>query len=351
MKITIERSGVMPDGREILSYTMTASSGMSATVLNLGGTLQKLMVPGPDGKIVDVICGFDDVQMYLVSGGYQGALVGRCANRIGGARFELDGETYDLYQNDNDNSLHGGKLGFSFRLWDVKASVKEGNGVLELSFFSPDGDEHYPGNLQVNVTYVLEEKGSLAIHYRAETDKATIVNLTNHSYFNLDGYADGGIEKHTLWMDTDRINNVDGGLIPDGTFTATAGTPYDFSEAKPIGRDFGADHPHMKQCEGYDTNFCVRDYTGDLRHIATLTGTSGRRMRVFTDQPCVQVYTANMVDPEDPAFKGDVKQYKHCAVALETQAMPDSINHEGFTNVVLRPGEVYDKTTILDFTK
>jgi len=351
MNINIKKVGIMPDGRDIMAYTMAAESGYAATILNLGGTLQRLIVPDKAGNPLDVVTGYDDPGTYIGNGAYFGALVGRCANRIAGGRFTLDGKTYDLYQNNGENSLHGGKLGFSFRLWDVTASVKEGNGILTCTFFSPDGDENYPGNLTTTVTYILQEQGSLSIHYKAVTDAATVVNLTNHTYFNLDGYANGGIQKQTLWMDCDRFNEVDETLIPTGKLLPVKGTPYDFTVAKEIGRDFGSDYPHMVQCRGgYDTNFFVRDYTGDLRHIATLTGQSGRTMRVYTDQPCMQVYTGNFLSPENPMLKGDVKCYQYAAVALETQAMPDAINQPGFTEVVLRPGEEYNRTTVFDFS-
>ena len=240
MTILMKKVGLMPDGRDIMAYTMSSESGYSVTVLNLGGTLQRFIVPDKAGNPLDVVCGFDDPNMYLVSGGYFGALVGRCANRIADGRFTLDGKDYELYLNDEPNSLHGGKKGFTFRLWDVSASVVEGNGVLKLSVFSPDGEDNYPGNVTATVTYVLQEQGSLSIHYQATTDAATVMNMTNHAYFNLDGYLNGGIEKHTLWMDCDRFNEVNDVLIPTGKLIPVAGTPYDFLQEKALGKDLHA---------------------------------------------------------------------------------------------------------------
>lgn len=352
MKIEISKAGCMPDGQPIISYKAVGEKGFSVDILNLGGIIRDIRVPDEKGNAESVVCGFDRAEDYLVSGGYFGALVGRCANRIGNARFELGGKTYRLLANNGKNHLHGGKTGLTFRLWNVSASLESDRAVISLHTFSEDMEDGYPGNLGVQVVYTVEECGRLTIRYTATTDADTVVNLTNHSYFNLGGLKNGGIEHHRLTLDCDRINCVDEGLVPTGEFENVAGTPYDFRKEKELGRDFASQHPHMIQCCGYDTNFCAAHYDGTVRKIAELRDpASGRHMTVLTDQPCVQVYTANMVNPDDPAFAGGVRQYRHCAVALETQAMPDSINHEGFTPVVLHPGEVYDRTTVFDFSK
>ncbi len=338
-----ESFGKLPCGCEVTAYTLENGTHTSARILNYGGIIANLWVKDKDGNPADVVCGFDTIDGYLTSGGYQGALIGRIGNRIGGAKFTLDGKEYTLYRNDGDNSLHGGKVGFNAKLWQV-ASTDGEEPCLILTMTSPDGEEGYPGTLQVKVTYTLTASGALSIHYEAETDKPTIVSMTNHAYFNLGGYASGLINDHTLWLRSDRINSVDNHLIPDGTFAPVAGTPFDFNEEKTIGAHFG------EGFDGYDHNYIFSDFDGTVKLQAILCDPkSGRCLKLYTDRPGAQIYTANAINPEDPVFKGGVKQAVHCAVCLETQAMPDSINHEGFTNTVLRPGEKYDTTTVFAF--
>lgn len=341
----------LPCGRSVYAYTLANHSGTSVRVMNLGGTLLNIWVKDKNGKAEDVICGYDEVDTYLHTGGYQGALIGRYGNRIGNACFTLDGKTYHLYKNDGENHLHGGKNGFDKKLWTVTEAGNEEEPSLILNCVSPDGEESYPGTLTVTVIYTLTAKGALSIHYLAMTDAATILNLTNHSYFNLSGYQNGNIGTHTLWMDACAINGLGAGLIPDGTILPVDGTPYDFRTEKSVGDSLAADHPMVRELNGFDNNFIFADYDGKLKLRALLRHpASGRTMRMYTDQPCVQLYTANMIDESAHPFKNNVPQKKHCALCLETQAMPDSINHPGFTNVILRPGEAYDRTTIYEFT-
>ena len=340
-----------PCGADIYAYTLSNKSGTSVRILNLGGILNSIWVKDKNGEAADVICGFDSVNGYLTSGGYQGALIGRYGNRIADGRFTLDGVTYDLYKNNGKNHLHGGEHGFNSKIWSVIESGTEEEPALILTYVSPDGEENYPGTLTVTVIYTLTAKGGLSIRYLAMTDKATILNLTNHSYFNLSGYQNGDIGSHTLWMDADCINGLREGLIPDGNILSVEGTPYDFRKEKSVGEALAADHPMIKEFNGFDNNFIFAGYNGLMKLRATLKHpASGRKMDVYTNQPGVQLYTANMINEKDPPFKGNVPQTKHCALCLETQAMPDSINHPGFTNVVLRPGEVYDYTTVYEFT-
>lgn len=343
--------GTLPCGCRVYAYTLTNASGVSVRVMNLGGTLLNLWVKDRNGSVEDVICGYDTVDAYLNSSGYQGALIGRYGNRIGGAKFTLDGVSYQLYKNDGENHLHGGKSGFDKKMWTVTEAGSENEPALILNCVSPDGEESYPGTLTVTVVYTLLASGALSIHYMAMTDKATILNLTNHSYFNLSGYQNGNIGSHTLWLDANAINGLGTGLIPDGTVLPVDDTPYDFRTEKSVGDGISSEDPRIRELNGYDNNFVFQNFDGTMQLRARLRHpASGRVMKMYTNQPCVQLYTANMIDETAHPFKNGVPQRKHCALCLETQAMPDSINHPGFTNVVLRPGEVYDRTTIYEFS-
>ncbi len=340
----------LPCGCEVTAYTLSNSSGTSARILDYGGTLVNLWVKDKSGNPADVICGFDNIAGYRTSGGYQGALIGRFGNRIAKAKFTLDGETYELFANDGVNHLHGGKSGFDRKFWSVKEAGTDNEPALILTYTSPDGEENYPGTLTVTVTYKLTECGALSIHYLAMTDRATILNLTNHAYFNLSGYENGNIGSHTLWMDADAINGIDNEFIPDGMIVPVAGTAYDFNTARSMADAIADPDPRVRAVNGFDNNFIFANYDGKIHLRATLKHpASGRIMNMYTDQPCVQIYTANMINEQDPPFKNNVPQTRHCAMCMETQAMPDSINHDGFTNVILCPGEVYDRTTIYAF--
>lgn len=344
-----ELFGRLSCGCEVFAYTLSNNSTTSFTVLNYGGIIKNIYAADKNGKIDDVVLGFDALESYLTSAGCQGALIGRVANRIGGGKFTLDGKTIQLYQNDGNNTLHGGKTGFDKKLWNVE-TVDGDEPKAVLTYISADGEENFPGKLDVKVTYTLTKDGAVALHYEATTDKPTVINMTNHAYFNLGGYSSGVIDDNLLWLDCDKMNSVDNELIPDGKFIDVKGTPYDFTTERRVGDGFDADHPLMKFFGGYDNNLVCRNYDGTLKLRAKLTDpNSGRKLECYTDQPCVQIYTGNMIRLDDPAFKGGIPQYKHCAVCLETQAMPDAMNHEGFTDITLRPGEKYDTTTVFAF--
>lgn len=322
----------MADGTVVHAYTMERG-GIRATVLELGGILQSLMVPDCDGKCADIVCGFDTVKGYLTGGGYHGALIGRYANRIRDGRFVLNGEVIHLNKNENNKcTLHGGNCGFNARIWQVAPEQGETEDRLILTLFSPDGDEHFPGNLQVKVTYTLQDDRSLSIRYEADTDRDTVVNLTNHSYFNLGGYDSGDICEHRITIRADAYAQVDADLLPTGEAVDVSGTAFDFR----TGAAIAGEYDHSFFLDGSDIAVDVTDPK------------SGRRMQVQTDMPALQFYTGNFLGG-DVAFKGNVPQKKHHAFCLETQFSPDSPNQPQWPSAVLHAGDHYDKTTVFRF--
>lgn len=347
-----ELFGKLPDGTEVSAYTLSNGSIVSARIIDFGGTVVNLWVKDKEGSVADVICGFDGIDGYLNAKGYQGAIIGRVCNRIHNSRFTLNGKDYELFANDGVNSAHGGKIGFNKRMWGTETIDDEASPAVVMTYVSPDMEENYPGTLTVSVTYTLEERGALRIDYHATTDKDTIVNLTNHMYFNLAGYDKGTICDQIMQIDADYINDQDYELIPTGDIVSVAGTPYDFREEKQIGRDFDSEPSMDRQGGGYDNNYIINGYDyPTVKKCALLKEPdSGRMMEVYTNQPCVQIYTSNMIDENDLPFKNGVAQRKNCAVCFETQKMPDSINHPGFTDTVLKPWEVYDYTTVYAFS-
>ena len=347
--INKELFGKKPDGSEVYAYTLTNKSGASARILTMGGILANLYMPDRDGKLADVIFGFDSVDDYLNGGGYQGALIGRYGNRIGSGRFTLNGVTYQLALNDNGkNHLHGGNVGFNQMLWDAVPFETADSCGLILTLISPDGEENYPGKLDVKVTYTLTDKNELKIHYEAESDADTIVNLTNHSYFNLGGYSSGNILDHTLWVDADSITEINGDLIATGKAYPVGGTPFDFRKPEKIGARIEADDPQIKFGGGYDHNFNLNKGSAFAKAAELYDEKSGRVMSVYTDQPGVQIYTSNMMNG-DVKFKGGLAQIPRSAICLETQHAPDSPNHPEFPTTTLRAGEKYDTTTVYAF--
>lgn len=353
-QIEICSLGSLSDGRLVTGYWLQNEAGMRVLISDLGGTILQLIVPDRDGNFADVVCGYDDMAALEASEGYVGALIGRFGNRIGGASFQLDGKTYRLYPNDKGNHLHGGRIGFDRRTWRV-VPLEGNEPSLVLSLLSPDGEEGYPGTLNVCVTYTLTADNALKIHYHATTDQTTPVNLTNHAYFNLGGYDSGLIFDHILCLDASDYLQTDEELIPTGIRVPVEGTPFDFRFPKTIGRDFTPDDRcrDMYLAGGYDHcfNFTSGEATdgsvplrGYLEHPA-----SGRRMELYTDLPCVQFYSGNFLVDDGNAFKNGVTKKKQMALCLETQKMPDSMHHDTFTNVMLRPGEEYDYTTVYRF--
>lgn len=348
--ITKRYFGTIDKGQEVYCYTMKNAAGMTVTICEFGGAIVEVRVPDKYGRHTDVVAGYDSLRDYVLASGYLGALIGRTGNRIARGKFTLDGESYSLYINNGVNSLHGGKVGYSHRVWTVKPVDGE-EPKLILTLHSPDGEEGYPGNLDVTVTYSLLNNNALSIRYEAVTDRRTPVNLTNHVYFNLGGYASGKIFDHVMQMDADAYLPTDSTLIPTGEIRSVAGTPFDFREPKTIGRDFGEENEDLKIAGGYDHCFCFAggETKEPVERIEVYEPNSGRIMKVFTNQPCVQFYSGNFLGDPDFPFKGGCPQSQQAAFCLETQKMPDSVNHKNFTNVILEPGETYEHTTIYQF--
>ena len=325
----------MPDGVEVYLYTVTNDRGLEAGIITYGGAIQSLKVPDRSGALGDVVLGFDTLEQYVSNPRYFGAVVGRYANRIARGRFSLNGVEYQLAQNDEGNHLHGGFKGFDKRVWKAQDEVKDGSAVLHLSYFSADGEEGYPGNLNAYVDYVLRDD-ELSIEYRATTDRDTIVNLSNHSYFNLKG--EGTILDHELMLRADNFTPVGEDLIPTGEIQPAEGTRMDFRKSRPIASG------------GYDHNFVLNDWSGSLRSVARLhEPTSGRVMEILTTQPGIQFYSGNFLDGSYTGKYGFVYE-KYAALCLEPQHFPDSPNQPNFPSTVLRAGEEYHETTVLRFT-
>lgn len=351
MSVEKQFFGRLENGKIVSYYTLVNKNGMTARISDYGGTLLQLFVPDKEGRFIDVIGGYDNLYDYTHASDYSGALIGRFGNRICKGEFTLDGKEYSLYSNNNGNHLHGGKQGFHDKMWEAQPIDGE-EPSLVLSYVSPDGEEGYPGTLRVKVTYTLKNENALSIHYEATTDKKTILNLTNHAYFNLGGYASGTVKEHTLWLDADSYLKTDDKLIPTGKIASVEGTPFDFRNEKKVGKDIDAAHEDIMKAEGYDHcfNFCGGESKKVQLRAVLKDPKSGRVMKMYTNQPCVQLYTGNFLKDDGHPFKGGLVKYKQMALCLETQHMPDSIHHENFTNVVLDIGQKYDYTTVYAFS-
>ncbi len=340
------------NGKTVQIYTLTNKIGVEARITNYGATLVSLKVPDRSGNLEDIVLGFDSVDGYTQTPPppYFGATIGRYANRIGGAKFTLDGKEYMLDKNDGMNSLHGGNHGFDKVTWTAKPlSTKEGPSV-QLSYISANGEGGYPGNLTANVEYTLTDKSELRIHYTAAADQDTLVNLTNHSYFNLSGPGSGDILNHVVTINADRFTPVDAGLIPTGELRSVAGTPFDFRQAHAVGERIDSDDEQLKLGHGYDHNWILNRTGSSGLELAArvLDPKSGRVLEVLTDQPAIQFYTGNFLDG---TYKGIGGAYQHRgALCLETQHYPDSPNHPDFPSTELKPGQTYDTTTVFRFS-
>ena len=346
MAVTKSVFGKSPEGKEISLYTLSNNKGMKAEVTDLGAILVRVLVPDAAGKVDDLVLGFDDAERYYDNDSFFGTVIGPCANRTGGAEYTLDGVTYQLDKNDGANNLHTHKqLGFHKRLW----AAQTGENSVTFSLEDEDGHLGFPGNKKVSVTYTLSEENDLTLHYHAASDKKTIFNLTNHSYFNLDGHGAGNIEEHELWLGASYFTPVVPGAIPTGEIRTVAGTPLDFTKPKKIGRDIREDYDQLLLTGGYDHNFVIDGWDGTLRHIATVKGPkSGRVMKAYTTLPGVQFYAGNFIGVE--IGKESVTYGKRCGFALETQYFPDTIHHENFPSYVFggENGD-YDSVTVYKF--
>ncbi len=334
--------GTTASGETVHRYTMTNASGASLSFLSLGGIVTEINVPDRHGRLGNVNLGCSSLADYETRSPYFGALIGRYANRIGGARFTLDGVEHVLAANAGGNGLHGGTKGFDKVIWSVEP---DGDNAFRLAYVSPDGEEGYPGNLSVSVTYAWTDDNVFSIDYEATTDKATVLNLTNHAYFNLAGAGNGRIEGHILTLNADRFTAADTNSIPTGEILDVAGTPFDFRAAAPIGARLRANHPQVIAGRGYDHNFIInRDDNGLAFAARAYEPTTGRIMEVETTQPGIQLYTGNFLDGTLNGAEG--RAYRQGdAFCLETQHFPDSPNRPHFPSTVLRPGETWYSTT------
>jgi aldose 1-epimerase len=344
MSIKTESFGKTPDGQEVDLYTMTNANGIRAKITNYGAILVSLEVPDKKGKMDDITLGFDTLEGYIKGHPYFGATVGRYANRIGGAKFKLNGVEYQLAANNGPNHLHGGIKGFDKVVWKaVDVTSDSDRALVKLSYISKDGEEGYPGNLACAVTYTLTNNDELKISYEAETDKPTVINLTNHSYWNLAGQGSGDILGHELILNADKYTPVDEGLIPTGEIKSVKDSPMDFTKPMTIDSRIG-------QVEGgYDHNYVLNSGGGSLALCARVyEPTSGRIMEIHTIEPGVQFYTGNFLDGSITGKSGKVYK-KHYGFCLETQHFPDSPNKPDFPSVVLKPGDKYTTFTVHKF--
>lgn len=345
MDVRKELFGRLPDGTAVDIYTLTNKAGLEARIMTYGAILVSLKIPDRAGALADVNLGFDSLEGYLGTHPYFGAIIGRYGNRIAKARFTLDGAEYRLAVNNNENTLHGGLKGFDKVVWTAEPVRGEKGAGLKLTYLSKDGEEGYPGNLAVTVVYTLTDANELEIRYEATTDKPTVLNLTNHAYWNLKGEGDGDILGHVLRLEADRITAVDSpvNLIPTGEIAPVAGTPFDFTAPHAIGERIAAVEG------GYDHNFVLKSGGGALSLAARVEEPeSGRVMEVWTDQPAIQLYTGNFLDGS-VIGKGGKAYKKHYAFCLETQHFPDSPNHPNFPSTVLRPGETFRSVSVYRF--
>lgn len=348
MDILKQPFGLTTEQHSVDLYTLTNDHGLITQIMTYGGTIVTLKTPDRHGVIGDTVLGFDTLADYQARSPFFGCIAGRYANRLANGKFTLDGITYALATNNGPNHLHGGLRGFDKVVWQAETTQTVDGVALQLRYLSQDGEESYPGNLDVTVTYTLTNRNELRIDYHATTDKPTILNLTNHTYFNLAGQ--GKILDHLMQIDADCFTPVTAALIPTGELPSVVGTPFDFRTPTAIGARIGQDHEQLRYGGGYDHNWVLNRPEQGLRPVITVTEpTSGRRLAVATSQPGVQFYTGNMM-PDALPGKGGQIYTKRSGFCLETQHFPDSPNQSHFPNTVLRPGEQYHETTVFGFS-
>ena len=348
MSIAKRPFGTTPDGQAVEQYILTNRKGASVSIITFGGIITSILVPDKSGKLGEVTLGFDELPPYLNKNGSLGALISRYGNRIARGQFTLDGKTYQLAMTNGKNHLHGGVVGFGVQVWTARPEEGEGKDMLHLQLISPDGQENYPGTLTVDVTYGFNDDCELSIHYKAVTDKATVLNLTNHAYFNLAGADGRTVLDHELTLYADATTEIDAELIPTGRIVPVDGTCFDLRKPTIIrkGLEAGKDDISIRYGMGYDHNFVLGSPFVMKKCAVLKDPASGRVMEVSTDQPAVQLYTANQqgIPGRNGAYYG-----KQCALCLETQHYPDSPNHDNFPSTVLRPGQVFESTTVYAF--
>ncbi len=342
--ITKKSFGKLSDGREVSLFTLKNSSGAYVEITDFGGAIRSIVVPDKSGKLGDVALGYDSVEGYERQNKYIGALIGRHGNRIENAEFKLGRRKYVLEKNDGRNSLHGGRRGFDKRLW---TALPDGESLV-LKYFSPDGEEGFPGNLSVTVRYRFDDSNALSIEYFAECDSETVCNLTNHCYFNLNGEASGSIEGHLLKINATHFTVGNSECLPTGYVAKVEGTPLDFTDFHVIGERIAQKHEQLVFAGGYDHNFCP-DGEG-FRLMAVLRGEkSGRTMEVYSDLPGIQFYSGNSLDGTAPNGKGGRKISRRDGLCLETQFYPNSLAHKNFAQPILKKGEIYRHATVYRF--
>lgn len=336
-------------GQEVEIYVLTNKAGMEVSITNYGGAIVSLKVPDKAGHLADVVLGYDSLQGYITDKSYFGAIIGRYANRIAHGTFTLDGSVYSIPKNDGDNALHRGTEGFNKKVWAAKDVSGSGGQALELTYRGPDGEEGFPGNLTVKVIYTLTAKNELKIEYSAVTDKNTVVNFTNHSYFNLAGAGNGDILKHQLRINAHEFTAANANRIPVA-LRSVQGTPFDFSQAQEIGARIDQDDEQLRMAHGYDHNWVLNAKGPHPLSLAAevYEPNSGRAMEVWTTEPGLQFYTGNFLDGSVRGKEGKVYN-RRSAFCLETQHFPDSPNHPEFPSTVLKPGKPYHSTTVNRF--
>lgn len=332
------------EGKRVDLFTLDNGKGLIVQISNYGGKIVSIIFPDKNGDPADLCLGYESIDQYIKGSASIGATIGPYANRIANAQFELDGIIYSLDKNNGDNIIHGGSASFRSRVWDVE---KAENDLLTLSILSEDGAGGFPGNLLLTVSYSLSPDNELLIQYHASTDRKTVVNFTNHAFFNLAGEGSGDVLGHELWVNGDSITPTDASGIPTGKILSVEGTPFDFRTFKAVGKDIGQDNILLKNAKGYDHNFVLNRQSPELMHAATLKEpASGRVMEVFTTEPGLQVYTANTLLT---VGKGGNEYGPYSSICLETQHFPDSPHHANFPSTVLNPGRDYRSTTIYKF--
>jgi|LSQX01.1.fsa_nt_gb aldose 1-epimerase len=349
MGIVKEKFSDACDREDISIYTLSNKNGMKVKISNYGGTVVSLLLHDKYGRVDDIVLGYDKLQSYIENEKFMGAIIGRHANRIENSRFELNGTEYILNSNEGNNHLHGGSKGFHRAVWDAKEASGEGRECLKFSYMSRDGEENYPGNLDVKVVYTLTDDNSLMMDYEAVSDKDTVVNLTNHAYFNLAGHSSGDILKHELRIYADSFTAINDEFMPTGEIMKVKGTPLDFTQMKPIGDDILSENIQLINGKGYDHNWILNGSEGALSKAAEVyEPTSGRRMEVYTTKPGMQFYSGNDIG-EEQIGKGDVRYKKWSGFCLETQYFPNALKHSHFQSPILKAGQKYRHSTVYKF--